>query len=355
MDDLKILREAWEEPAPAATAARASARARLLERASASGAGGAGGEGHRIRRPRMRLWLAATAVTATAAAAGAAVAVGLAATAPATGGHALTPLTTAYVIGRTERALGAAEHRNLIERAHTVSQGSGTGFIILGPGPGRSAVVHQAVSWFYRGMFRMAGFTAAGRRVFDASHTDSYGPDRLTISSKNVNYTSRTWWRGEYHGSSAHLKPAWSLPHSCRAAAPPAPANSPGSNWPAEIRRALSCGTFHVAGTGWIGGVRAIKIVPRYQRPPRGLQLVSQAVWVSRSTYLPIRVRWSWPRGHGLPGASLTGDFTWLEPTRANLASLQVTIPHGYRQLPPDVDAGAALLWDPSPVRAAMP
>lgn len=355
MDDLKILRTAWEEPAPAAAAARASARARLLELAGARGAGQEAGPRRRIWQPRMRLWLAAAAVAAATAAAVAVLVAGPAATAPATGAGGLPPVTTAYVIGRTEHALAAAEHRNLIERVRTVSQGSGTGFIILGPGPGRSAVVPQAVSWYYRGMFRMAGFTAAGRRVFDASHTDRYGPERVTISSETVNYISRTWWRGEYQGSRAGLTPAWSLPHSCRAAAPPAPANSPGSNWPAETRRALSCGTYRVAGTGWADGVRAIKIVPRYQPPPRGLQPVSQAVWVSRSTYLPIRVRWSWPRGRGLPDASLTGDFTWLEPTRANLASLRVTIPHGYRQLPPDVDAGAALLWNPGPVRARMP
>ncbi len=207
MDDLRILRAAWEEPAPAAAAARASARGRLLELAGARGAGQEAGPGRRARRPRMRLWLAAAAVAATAAAAGAVLVAGPAATAPATGAGGLPPVTTAYVIGRTKHALAAAEHRNLIERVRTVSQGSGTGFIILGPGPGRSAVVPQAVSWYYRGMFRMAGFTAAGRRVFDASHTDRYGPERVTISSENVNYISRTWWRGEYHGSRAGLTP----------------------------------------------------------------------------------------------------------------------------------------------------
>jgi hypothetical protein len=59
--------------------------------------------------------------------------------------------------------------------------------------------------------------------------------------------------------------------------------------------------------------------------------------------YLLVRVRWSWPRGHGLPDGSLTGDFTWLEPTRGNLASLQVRIPHGYRQLQSGGFGGAGM------------
>jgi Sigma-70 region 2 len=67
------------------------------------------------------------------------------------------------------------------------------------------------------------------------------------------------------------------------------------------------------------------------------------------------RQRYDISRPDARPDASLTGDFTWLEPTRANLASLRVTIPHGYRQLPADVDTGAALSWNPGPVRANMP
>jgi hypothetical protein len=65
-------------------------------------------------------------------------------------------------------------------------------------------------------------------------------------------------------------------------------------------------------------------------------------LWVSRSTYLPVQMRWSWPRGHGLPRGSLTGDFTWLPPTRANLAALRVTIPPGYHQLPSDGRGGVS-------------
>jgi hypothetical protein len=310
--------------------------------ARASSAGQVAGNGHWIRPPRMRPWLAAAAVTATAAAAAVAVVVNMAATAPTTGDR-LPTVTTAYVISRTERALIAAEHRNLIQETHTVGQGAG---FALPPGPGRTAVTTRAVSWTYRGLSRTEGLTAAGRRVFDASVTYRYAPARVTISSETINDIARTWWRGR-QSFRVHGAPVWSQRHSCPAAAPPSPAGSPGSNWPAQIRLALKCGAYHVAGTGQIDGVSAIKIVPRYQRPPRGVHLVSQAVWVSRSTYLPVRVRWSWPRGHGLPGGRLTGDFTWLEPTPANLASLRVTIPHGYRQLPPDGIGGAELFMAP--------
>jgi hypothetical protein len=51
MDDLKILREAWEQPAPAAAPARAAARARLLEFASAAGSGREAAHRQRIQMP----------------------------------------------------------------------------------------------------------------------------------------------------------------------------------------------------------------------------------------------------------------------------------------------------------------
>jgi hypothetical protein len=304
-------------------------------------AGAAPGAGR--RRSRMfrhrRIALVAAAVTGVAAAAAAAVLVATPGPGriprPAISSQpAISPLpphTAAFVIGRAERALASAERRNLIQEIHAVGQASWFSSV----GPGRSASAAQAVIWTYRGLSLTEGVTAAGQRVFDASMRYSYTPHRETISSEGVNDAARTWWADRVP---IHIRgrpiPIWAAPRSCATAAPPSPSGSFGSNWPAQIRLALRCGDYHVAGTGLIDGVSAIEIVPKYQRPPSRAHQVSQVLWISRSTYLPVQERWSWPRGHGLPRGSLTGDFAWLAPTPANLASLRLRIPPGYRRLP---------------------
>ena len=266
----------------------------------------------------------------------------------------LSPRVAALVISRAEQALTSAERRNLIQEIHAVGQAAS--FTLAVPGRYRAASAPRAVTWAYRGLIVTEGLTDAGQRVFDASIRYGYAPHRLTISSETVNDTWKTWWRSSVPiHMRGRLVPIWLLPHSCPSVSLPSPSGSFGSNWPGEIRLALRCGDYHVAGTASIDGVSAIKIVPKYRRPPHGLRFMSQVLWVSRSTYLPVRVQWSWPRGHGLPRGTLTGDFTWLAPTRANLASLRVTIPPGYRQLPPDGLGGAGFQMAPGFVRVVWP
>ena len=264
----------------------------------------------------------------------------------------LPPRTASYVLSHAEGALTSAERHNLIQEVHEVGQGAS--FNLGAPGPGRTANAARAVIWIHRGLTRTEGVTVAGTPVFDNTVKLTYSPRHIYLSSQSVNFTARTWWqhRTRIRG---HLNPIWSPPPSCQAASLPSPGGSPGDNWPAQIRMGLRCGVYRVAGTGWIDGVRATEIVPRYRRPPHRVHFISQTVWVSRSTYLPVRVRWSWPRGHGLPEGSLTGDFTWLAPTRANLASLQVRIPHGYHQLPSGGIGGADVNFAPIHVRVVEP
>ena len=59
-------------------------------------------------------------------------------------------------------------------------------------------------------------------------------------------------------------------------------------------------------------------------------------MWISESTYLPVRVEWTWPTGgpHGQKGR-LVGDFRWLKPTKANLAIFSVRIPPGFTGVSP--------------------
>jgi hypothetical protein len=256
----------------------------------------------------------------------------------------LSPRAAALVISRAEQALTSAERRNLIQEIHAVGQNI---YFALPPGPGRDAFTNRAVILVHRGLILTQGLTAEGQRLFDASLRYIYAPHGLTLSSVTVNYTARTWWRNRVH---QHMRavPIWSPPHSCPAVTP-SPAGSPGSDWPAEMRLALRCGQYHVVGTGRVDGVSVIKVVQYRRLPHRARLITSQVVWISRSTYLPVRVQWwwSWSRSHGVAQQSLTGNFTWLEPTQANLASLRVTIPRGYRQLPPKGPGGVAVPTPP--------
>jgi hypothetical protein len=370
MTELQMIMEIRPDAALPEPGELAVARSRLTAAIAAADVAGpapaAGPKRSRHYRPR-RVALVAAAVTGGAAIAAAAVLVATAGpgrvpgagispgpgTSPRPAISPLPPRTAALVISRTEQALTSAERRNLIQEIHAVGQAD---LFTLPPGHGRAASAARAVIRTYRGLIVTEGLTATGQRIFDASFRYGYAPHRLTISSETVNDAAKTWWRGSFP---IHMRgrpvPIWLPPQSCPAAALPSPSGSFGSNWPAEIRLALRCGQYHVAGTGWVDGISAIKIVPKYSRPPHGVHLMSQVLWVSRSTYLPVRVRWSWPRGHGLPRGSLTGDFTWLLPTKANLASLRVTIPPGYRQLPPDGLGGVDFQMAPGFVSVVWP
>ena len=104
----------------------------------------------------------------------------------------------------------------------------------------------------------------------------------------------------------------------------------PTSPLPASVatvlRTAISCGTLAVAGRQRVDGIEAIKLT---SRPAR---LISETVWVSPGTYLPVRVVVR--SAPGMPALRQTADITWLRPTAQNLARLTVPVPAGFRQVP---------------------
>ena len=57
-------------------------------------------------------------------------------------------------------------------------------------------------------------------------------------------------------------------------------------------------------------------------------------LWVNPAGYLPVRVMLT------LRAIQIQTDFSWLAPTPANLAQLNVTVPAGFRQVPPPAQAG---------------
>jgi hypothetical protein len=80
-----------------------------------------------------------------------------------------------------------------------------------------------------------------------------------------------------------------------------------------------------VAGRQRVDGIEAIELT---SRPG---SLISETIWVSPDTYLPVRVIVHSPPG--MPVFQQTADFTWLPPTAQNLAKLTVPIPAGFRKV----------------------
>jgi hypothetical protein len=246
-------------------------------------------------------------------------------------------LTAAYVSSHTKQALAAAERANLIQELHTVGQnyplgltqvlsfrldGGGTGHVVEQAGPTAS----QENVWAYRGQLREQGLDAAGKPLFDASSTTTQTPAGpravMNVSGTGVDYPSRTWW----HSALQLSLPAAAGQDACQDAFLPAPVGTT-MDWAAQIRTALSCGHFQMAGHEQVGATDAIKLVSAKVNGP-----YTETLWVDPSTYLPVRVFWNWldPRAQG-PG-TLTGDFRWVKPTQDNLGLLRVPVPGGFTQ-----------------------
>jgi hypothetical protein len=243
--------------------------------------------------------------------------------------------TTAYVLGHAERAMKAAEGR-LIEEIHAV--GRHHTWFVLGETVGSVCVEEvfpvkrqlpcpkdlngglapDAIYLSYREQFRETGYSAAGRMLWDAGITA--GPATpsggKTLAGVGVDYLSKTWWSITTPGDDGtfHEEPRTGCSVSQHGI--DAPIGSP-TGWGAQIRNALRCGSFRVAGRQRIGGLNTIRIVAvaRDERP--------YTLWVSPSTYLPVRADNGW----------LAGDFQWLTPTTANLAALHVRIPETFRRV----------------------
>jgi hypothetical protein len=294
-----------------------------------------------FRRHRQRsIALRAAVATGTAL-----VAAGVAVTAVTVPGGAarpaaprLTARDASYVFRQTERALTVARRENLIEEIHTVGHhyglgltqvntvhfnGGGTGTVIRQMGP----TAAQEMIWSYRGQLREQGLDAAGRPVFDASGTTARSPAgpksvHMRVSGTGIDYRAKTWW----HAALRLNLPVSAQPAPCASAYLPPPVGST-VDWPAEIRTALSCGHYRIAGQQQLGTARAIKLVSVKPDGP-----YSETLWVSPATYLPMRLTWHWLDQRGAGPGTLTGDFRWLRPTAANLANMRVTVPHGFRQ-----------------------
>jgi hypothetical protein len=275
-----------------------------------------------VRRRRRRLALRSAAGAAAVLAAGAVV---LAAGVPGAG-HDGTD-AAAYVVKRVSSALSAAGPGEIAQVTVTTSVAV----------PGGGTVAATAEEWSYGGQWRSVTDSSAGHPVYDEGFSTS---SVFTV----VSYQTRTWARQHELGVPAAPTPTTvpvpaSGPRGCEPVVAALPLlfvpKLPGigvsaSSRPATVatalRAAVSCGTLAVAGRQRVDGMEAIELT---SRPG---SLISETIWVSPGTYLPVRVVVRPASGQSI--LQQTADITWLPPSAQNLDRLTVPIPAGFRQVP---------------------
>lgn len=267
----------------------------------------------RLRR-RLALRSAATGAAALTAGALALVAVGL------PGGRGNSADAAAYVVTRVGSALSAAGPGSIAQLTVTTS-----GPVL--PNGGTATVT--AEEWSYGDQWRSVTYSSPGHPVYDE------GVSASSVYSL-VNYQTRTWARLSGQGRPA--PPAVRDTHGCGPVVAALPAlflpGPPGigfaGSWlpvtgAGALRAAVSCGTLVVAGRQHVNGIEAIELTSRPDSP------ISETIWVSPGSYLPVRMVVRLGPGH--PVLQRTADITWLPPTAQNLAMLTVPVPAGFRHV----------------------
>jgi hypothetical protein len=252
------------------------------------------GVADRVTRRRRRLALRPVAAVTAALAAGAVALAVVGVPGARHDGTGRPVVDTAYVIKRVDSALSAA----------------GSGEIAQVTFPGGTPVTGGTTTeeeWSYGGQWRRVTYSPAGQPTYDE------GSSTASVYTQ-VSYLTRTWSRGPVPRNPAALLPG---------------AQDCGSTGPASVARALRAAIFCVnlaqAGRQRVDGVEVIELTGRDSR-------ISETIWVSPGTYLPLRVVTRPVSGSS--GPSQEADITWLEPTGQNRAKLTVPIPAGFRQVP---------------------
>jgi hypothetical protein len=306
--------DAWARAEAAIAAAREEDLLRPGAQKSIRGFRAPVGMTRRVRRRRLAVrWVAGAAAALTAGAVALAV-IGV----PGARHHGSGPVVdAAYVVQHVDSALSAAGPGEIGQMMVT----------IRGALPPGGATI--AEEWSYGGRWRAVTKSPAGHPVYDEGSSAS---SVYTV----VSYPARTWARQHGRGLPA---PPVSGRRGCEPLANGGPKLIPpglaGIGFPTSplratvaqvLRTAISCGTLAVAGRQRVDGIEAIELTSRLDR------VISETVWVSPGTYLPVRVVVR--SAPGKPGFLQTADITWLSPTQQNLARLTVPVPAGFRQVP---------------------
>jgi hypothetical protein len=255
----------------------------------------------------------------------------------------------AYMLRRVDSALNAAEPGEIAQMTVT-TRGAAI--------PGGKTIT--AEEWSYGDQWRSVRNTLAGHPLYDQGFR---GSSVYTL----VSYLTQTWARHHELGKPApfavsgpragpgypvpapkavsvgHPKPGPNVAIGPRGCVPGFAAlpvlfrfGLPGAGFAAgalpttvakDLRTAVACGALAVAGgRKRVDGVEAIELTSRRNSP------ISETIWVSPGTDLPVRVVVR--SAPGTPDLRQTANITWLPPTAQNLAKLTVPIPAGFRRVP---------------------
>jgi hypothetical protein len=277
-----------------------------------------------VRRRRRRLALRSVAGMAAALTAGAVALTAAGGPGARHNGTGGAVVRAAYVVNRVDSALSAAGPGQIAQMTVTTTRSV--------PVPGGTAATTTAEVWSYGGQWRLITNRPAGQPVYDGGFSTS---SVCTL----VSYQTRTWARQRGPGRPAALVPHVPGPSSCDSVVAALPglfpfglrgifssAGSPPPTLTTALRTAISRGSLAMAGRQRVDGIEAIELT---SRPDMS---ISETIWVSPATYLPVRV--AVRSAPGQPVLLQTADITWLPPTAQNLARLTVPIPAGFRQVP---------------------
>lgn len=265
-------------------------------------------------RSHRRLALgAAAAVTAVLTAGAVALAtIGV----PGTSAHGAG--LTAYMVKRVDKALSEAGPGEIAQMTVTIHDAAPSG---------GAAAAATAQEWSYGDRWRAVTYSAAGHRLYDEGFS-------ATAVQTVVGYQTRAWARQSGLGGPPAHAPG---PRGCAPVIAAGPLllqpGLPGglsaqsaASLARDLRSAISCGTLTEAGRQRVDGIDAIELTSSPNSP------ISETIWVSPGTYLPVRLVIR--PAPGKPGPWQTANITWLAPTARNLAELTVPIPAGFRQVP---------------------
>jgi len=196
-------------------------------------------------------------------------------------------------------------------------------------------------SWKYGDQSREIYLTPAGQPDIDWGTTQTSDGDVQLV----VNYPARTWYRlvARHPVSSSAPPDICDLSGGKELIVPRDFTADPQT----QIEAGLRCGVLTLAGHQRVGGIDALTLVAQLT-DPQGKPFLTLTLWVNPSSYLPVEAKLD-THGHMFTGAStqrasngdivavpvrsVTVTFTWLPPTRTNLALLTPAIPTGFRQV----------------------
>lgn len=265
----------------------------------------------RVRRRRVTVTASVTATASAAVVAGVAIALNAG---PAPAPPSASARTDAYVISHTEAALAGLTQHNTVEYDRITTSGKAS--VEFAPG----VVAGTVAVWTYHGRGRWVSYTSLGQIAGDDARAD----DGRQITETLVDYRNKTWWR---ETSTVPAFPGVTpTPESACDEATVVIGGGIGiRDLATQLRAALSCGLYRVAGTRQVDGVRAIELAPVQRN-----SVVSTVFWVDPASYLPVR-----DVEMLSTGGRIQEDFQWLPPTTANLANLNAVIPAGFTQVAP--------------------